>query len=228
MEYEYELYHHGVKGMKWGVRRTKAQLGYKISKGFKKASRSVVEKVKASKAKKQAQKEAARKASKSVKDMTDSELRERINRLVLEQRALDLERQIASLSPQKVSVGKKYASELGGKFISSLGSAASKVAGEYLERQLKDSLGLNKKESDPLKKLRDEHNRLDLESKIAKAKKEIKDYTSEPAKPADDPLKNLRNRNERLKLESEIAKSRQAITQVNDYYEKRKKKKSGS
>lgn len=24
-----ELYHHGVKGMKWGVRRTKEQLGYK-------------------------------------------------------------------------------------------------------------------------------------------------------------------------------------------------------
>lgn len=25
---EYELYHHGIKGMKWGVRRTKKQLGH--------------------------------------------------------------------------------------------------------------------------------------------------------------------------------------------------------
>ena len=25
----YELYHHGIKGMKWGVRRTKEQLGYR-------------------------------------------------------------------------------------------------------------------------------------------------------------------------------------------------------
>ena len=24
-----EIYHHGIKGQKWGVRRTKEQLGYK-------------------------------------------------------------------------------------------------------------------------------------------------------------------------------------------------------
>lgn len=28
----YELYHYGVKGMKWGVRRTAEELGYKSSK----------------------------------------------------------------------------------------------------------------------------------------------------------------------------------------------------
>ena len=33
---DYVLYHHGIKGMKWGVRRTKAQLGYK-STGIKSA-----------------------------------------------------------------------------------------------------------------------------------------------------------------------------------------------
>lgn len=28
---EYELYHHGVKGQKWGVRRTAAQLGHRVA-----------------------------------------------------------------------------------------------------------------------------------------------------------------------------------------------------
>lgn len=28
---EYELYHHGIKGQKWGVRRTAAQLGHRIA-----------------------------------------------------------------------------------------------------------------------------------------------------------------------------------------------------
>lgn len=33
---EYELYHHGIKGQKWGVRRTRAQLGYPVGATRKK------------------------------------------------------------------------------------------------------------------------------------------------------------------------------------------------
>lgn len=32
---DYELYHHGIKGQKWGVRRTAAQLGHRIAKAKK-------------------------------------------------------------------------------------------------------------------------------------------------------------------------------------------------
>lgn len=35
-----ELCHHGVKGQKWGVRRTKAQLGYKTTSSTKKKTAS--------------------------------------------------------------------------------------------------------------------------------------------------------------------------------------------
>ena len=37
---DYELYHHGVKGQKWGVRRTAAQLGHRIAKAASKAGKA--------------------------------------------------------------------------------------------------------------------------------------------------------------------------------------------
>ena len=63
------LYHHGVKGMKWGIRRTPAQLGHITRKSTKK-KRSVVTSTK--------------KKTKSISEMTDEEIRQRINRLSLE------------------------------------------------------------------------------------------------------------------------------------------------
>lgn len=38
---EYELYHHGVKGQKWGIRRTAAQLGHRVAKAGKAAGKTV-------------------------------------------------------------------------------------------------------------------------------------------------------------------------------------------
>ena len=69
-----ELYHHGILGMKWGVRRTPEQLGYR------KESRK----------------------RKEVSSMSDSELRDRINRL-------QMERQYESLSKKKPGKGKEFA-----------------------------------------------------------------------------------------------------------------------
>lgn len=91
-----ELYHHGVKGMKWGVRRTPAQLGHPTSSGkktsvfgFKKKKKETVKK------------STSESKKKSVKDMTDAELRDVINRMRLEQ-------DYANLSPKQISKGKKF------------------------------------------------------------------------------------------------------------------------
>ena len=59
-----ELYHYGVKGMKWGIRRTPAQLGHKIGKAAKSAGRGIKNAVgkaaESRKAKREAKKQADR------------------------------------------------------------------------------------------------------------------------------------------------------------------------
>lgn len=83
-----ELYHYGILGMRWGVRRSKAQLA-RSNRSKKNSSDDYHEDYKKAHNKK------------SVKTMSDAELRSRLNRLNMEQ-------QYTKLSPNKVSKGKQY------------------------------------------------------------------------------------------------------------------------
>lgn len=93
-----ELMHYGVPGMKWGVRRTPAQLGKKKTSSSKSLFGKKKSKSKA-KTKSESSKEETAPKKKSVKEMNDDELNAAIRRMQLEQT-------YASLSPQKVSTGK--------------------------------------------------------------------------------------------------------------------------
>ena len=95
-----ELMHYGVPGMKWGVRRTPAQLGRKKTSSSKPLFGKKKPKPKPKpKAKSESSKEETAPKKKSVKEMSDDELNAAIRRMQLEQT-------YASLSPQKVSTGK--------------------------------------------------------------------------------------------------------------------------
>lgn len=112
-----ELYHYGIKGMKWGVRRTPAQLGHKISSGKKKVQEILGLKKKSSKKGKSSKESTAQK--KKVSEMTDAELRERINRLQLEKTYKELN---ASLNPQRKSKAAAIASSIMEQSVKNIGT----------------------------------------------------------------------------------------------------------
>lgn len=125
--YPDELCHYGVKGMKWGIRRTPAQLGHDVSKKMKKAAGSAATAVgtaakkagtaistsvknrRATKAAEKAEKAKIKKVNKTKKkplsEMSNDEIKEIVERLRLEQ-------QYNQLQPKKTSLGEKFVNEI--------------------------------------------------------------------------------------------------------------------
>ena len=107
-----ELYHYGVKGMKWGVRKKTAEAS---SGGFKEGAN--IAKTVSRKAGK------SKKVKNDISSMSDQELRERINRMNMEQ-------QYAKLNPSKTAKGAEYAStilEVAGS-VAAIGGSIAAVA----------------------------------------------------------------------------------------------------
>lgn len=128
----YELTHHGIKGMRWGVRRTPAQLGHKPSSGDKSKTggffKSLYNPKKIEERNKAKQQKAAEK-EKIKKEKTQEEIEEtkqkilktKSPRLLYENADLfttqelqtaysrmTLERNIAGLIPKQVNEGEKF------------------------------------------------------------------------------------------------------------------------
>lgn len=127
--YDEYLMHYGVKGMKWGVRRTPEQLGRKRQRAEKRKSR--ISKIRnytgshRSDALKRSRK-------KDINKMSDKDLQKDINRL-------RLEREYRSLTKIDTSFGKQYLNEYN-NYSSSVKAATRTYVGKKAIKKGKQAL----------------------------------------------------------------------------------------
>lgn len=193
-KYNHELYHHGVTGMKWGIRRYQNKDGSLTAAGKRRyGTKANFERVQVAKkaAAKANSKEAVAKrkanertAAEIAKYRKQAGIKDKVSEdtapkkktmkdmsddeLVSAIRRKQLEQQYSQLNPEKVSAGKKFMNSLTNDVLI---PTAKQVGKDFAIKKAKDYLGLNDK-SDSLSALKKEVERLNLQKQIKDLKKE--------------------------------------------------------
>lgn len=174
-----ELYHHGILGQKWGVRRfqnpdgsltAEGKLRYRLDsktgkyvKLSRKERKAAVQKQKTFEKARKAAEQAKRNKSprdKKINELTNKQLDKYIERMQKEQRALQLKADINRLDPKPVSKGEQFIRKLWNQTIE---PALLNQGRQYLEKLIKDAMNAQdnakKKEADAKQKEFDEAKR---------------------------------------------------------------------
>lgn len=132
-----ELYHHGVIGMKWGVRRYQNLDGSLTAAGKRKyGTKTNFEKVQRAKNAADPKKLKAKTKSKekTVKDMSDDELRRRINRI-------KMENEFTSLTTKQMYNEQKFINTAWNKVIAPAAIEVGKnVLTNYMNKVIREKL----------------------------------------------------------------------------------------
>lgn len=151
----YELYHHGILGQKWGVRRyqnpdgsltAEGKLRYKVDPKTGKYKKLNYREQKRARAKYEAEKkaEAAKKnkspREKKITELTDKQLDKYINRMQKEERAIQLRNSINKLDPRPLTRGERFMNLMMDEVVI---PTVREVGKEALKRMLNNALKTN-------------------------------------------------------------------------------------
>lgn len=215
-----ELYHWGIRGMKWGKRRYQNKDGSLTPEGRiryrddedgdghsdRKAAFDKMRAANSNSAKQSSSNSSTDKPEepkkKTVSEMSDDELRQAIARIRLEQ-------EYRNLTPQKVSKGKKILDDV---IVPALKETSKTLIKDYSLKIGKEVFGLNEKKTlSKIEKLEKQYKELDLERKISDLKKGKKDNNSEDeySKKLERLVKNYENEKKLKGFEDDDGKAKQ-------------------
>lgn len=193
-----EIYHHGILGQKWGVRRYQNKDGSLTPAGKRKAAkmkeeytaltgkRLIRKPTKKVEPKNTGDENANRK---QIKEMSATEIQNRIDRL-------EKEKRLATLQSETASKGEKFVTTVGKQVIApSAIEAGKRVLTNWFEKQGKELMGLNPKDTkDALSALKDEVKELELERNKLKFKEDIERYKKKENNSVDEKTKETKSK----------------------------------